>query len=116
MINILFIGGCLKLSAQVTIGSDLAPNEGAILDLKENTATTPGGANATRGMILPRVKLTDINFLADIIPNDSDRPDPILHEGLMVFNMNEDLCTTPVLNRGVHVWSGSKWIFLKKKD
>lgn len=49
----------LGLYAQVTIGSDQLPNEGALLDLKERGPFS-GTATATKGLLLPRVKLIDV--------------------------------------------------------
>lgn len=55
-----------NLNAQVTIGSNEPPNHGAILDLKEEQ-TTGGEPNSTRGLGLPRVKITDKYLLKDVI-------------------------------------------------
>lgn len=49
-----------ELHSQVTIGSSLKPNEGALLDLKENDNIE---SNSTRGLHLPIVELHDINKL-----------------------------------------------------
>lgn len=101
---------CLKGNSQVTIGVDEEPVHGAILQLKDQKNVAVGGVNATRGLLLPRVHLTDLNSLIDIIPDSEDRPDPNVHIGLTVYNMNEDACSLKVpLRRGVYMWNGNTW-------
>ena len=56
----------LTLSSQVTIGSFLEPNPGSLLDLKEYEGTSHNLSTAARGMILPRVALTDRHNLHPI--------------------------------------------------
>lgn len=88
--------------AQVTIGCYDQPLEGSLLQLSE-------GETTTKGMMLPRVGLTSINTLQDIAPDEADRPNPLDHAGLMVYNVNtEEYCYT--IRSGVYVWSGQKWI------
>lgn len=48
--------------AQVTIGSGVPPHDDALLDLKENS-----GGTATKGLLLPRVALTDASLPAPMI-------------------------------------------------
>lgn len=43
------------LQAQVTIGSGIAPDQNALLDLKEN-----GSGSSSKGLLLPRVALSSI--------------------------------------------------------
>lgn len=106
--------------AQVTIGSNLKPNEGALLDLKEfdNGASSTTG---TKGLLLPRVKLTDVKpdlgKLAESIGNTGSWIEAE-HTGLMVYNVENTM--TPQYVRGaypgVYLWNGSEWkpIFEKK--
>lgn len=104
------------LKAQVTIGSGIPPVQGALLQLKENDNSAE---NASKGLMLPRVELSDINNLfpmfadpgnpnspnADYaIPTYKDEQDK-LHTGLVVYNMNR--CAP--FGRGVFAWDGQKW-------
>lgn len=89
---------------QVTIGNDTPPVKGALLQLKENENT---GANSTKGLLLPRVKLTDSNSLQDLgIPASEN----LLHAGMMIFNTNDDLCKN--ISKGVSLWTGEEWTVL----
>lgn len=103
--------------SQVTIGSGNAPEAGALLQLKENENKD---ANANKGMMLPRVQLTDANNLYpmfEVSPNsgtaNSSYNTQILktkedsnHIGLIVYNTN--ICS--LLGRGIYVWNGEEWI------
>lgn len=98
------------IKGQVTIGSNLKPNNGALLDLKE-WQTTNGDKNSNKGLLLPRVKLTirdditaDISGVTATNSND--------HIGLMVYNVFEDACAADPLARGPYVWNGNEWIYL----
>lgn len=95
------------LNAQVTIGSSASPNEGALLDLKENTNQ---GENAHSGLLLPRVSLVVKGELfpmfesTDPTYNDAEKEK---HAGLVVYNTTtdvvEDLCPGP------YVWNSKIW-------
>jgi|GEM_PF-3038435 len=96
--------------AQVTIGSNLEPSPLSLLDLKENN---PAGnnANSTRGLGLPRVKLTDKNNLYPMFEasagyngQNKDTQDA-KHTGLVVYNLNGCDGFGP----GVYVWVGKEW-------
>jgi len=105
--------------SQVTIGSNIPPNNGALLDLKEKTPVNPLVDNATagKGLGLPRVKLTSKNNLYPMFQsngsggyigsskNDEDKN----HIGLVVYCVAQDE-TCPVFKSGVHVWDGEEWI------
>ena len=98
--------------SQVTIGSTSLPLKGAILDLKENDEES-GNANSNRGLILPRVFLTNINELSPILsisePNyESLKP---RYAGLVVYNVNANASSS--LEKGVYVWDGIKWNSIK---
>lgn len=93
----------LDINAQVTIGYDQDPARGALLQLKENDNINN---NSTKGLGLPRLELTDLESLTDIIGN----PDPIEHIGLLVYNVNNSFCTNPnPIHRGIYVWIGNSW-------
>jgi len=113
------------LFPQVTIGSKEEPAIGAILQLKDIGGVTDGNANATKGLSLPRVRLssrTDLfpsfsenptsNDQTTLIPTedyDTQAKKDLLdkqHIGLMVYNVTNgilDFC------KGVYIWDGSKW-------
>lgn len=107
------------IQSQVTIGSNLEPVSGALLDLKENDTNGNSLINSTRGLILPRVKLTHIDNLYPMFENTSIAGTPNseyntqakklnqddLHTGLIVFNMNE--CFP--FGEGVYAWEKEKW-------
>ncbi|MDR1715995.1 MAG: fibrobacter succinogenes major paralogous domain-containing protein [Prevotella sp.] len=107
--------------AQVTIGSEIEPVKGALLDLKEQDNTS-GGITATKGLALPRIQLTDENMLypmfetapgSGIANSNYDTPEEktsedIMHTGLMVYNM--DNCV--FCGKGVYAWDGDQWQFI----
>lgn len=101
---LLLVPLCLK--SQITIGSEVEPMPGSILDLKENNAK---GANSTKGLLLPRMELSDKNKLYPMFSGnyDSDKQDP-LHTGLIVYNIN----TCFYRGAGPYAWDGTEWVFL----
>lgn len=105
---------CTQFYGQVTVGSGIKPKSGALLDLKEfeSAESNPGGKTSTKGLMLPRVLLKGLNELTmgdNIISNDSEGAWKV-HEGLTVYNMNEDL--SKKLCRGVYVFNSSSWMKL----
>jgi hypothetical protein len=101
-----FLFCTLAISAQVSIGSDLAPAKGALLDIKQQA----GNITATSGgLLLPRVGLTTINSLAPLInnPTTTDNSD---HKGLTVYNVTSNATFKP----GIYVWDGAKWSIIKE--
>lgn len=87
-----------NILAQVTIGSNVKPSQGAILDLKENDNL---GANSTKGMALPRVQLTTTSSLEDI----GTGLDQDAHIGLTIYVPSSFENSCP----GVYVWTGTEW-------
>ncbi|SBW00052.1 FISUMP domain-containing protein [uncultured Dysgonomonas sp.] len=107
-------------NAQVTIGSTILPSEGAILDLKENQPTV-NNTNATKGLMLPRVKLTSNADLFPMFLGDTDYENNTSskkdsedksHTGLTVYNINLDICEE--IYPGVYTWDGNEWILLSE--
>lgn len=99
-----------RLSAQVTIGNDESAAPGALLQLKDLKNAELGGANSTKGLMLPRVRLTTLSSLQDINPESTERPDPDLHVGLTVYNFNSDGCRLDgPIRSGVYIWDGRVW-------
>lgn len=105
----------VNVKSQVTIGSSVAPKQGAILDLKQNSNE---GSNSKKGLLLPRVKLSDRSNLD--IPGGTSGLDVELHVGLMVYNLERKDANEGVTDRdqmlcpGIHIWNGATWSPLKK--
>lgn len=105
-----------EVKAQVTIGSNIPANKGALLDLKENSNNI---ANSVRGLLLPRVSLTDMSNLYPMFESQSAPGTPneyyntaekkndqdALHTGLWVYNLNSCKGFSP----GTYAWIGDKW-------
>ncbi|SBV95013.1 hypothetical protein KL86DYS1_11282 [uncultured Dysgonomonas sp.] len=103
------------VAAQVTIGSENDPNPGALLDLKEEVSTND--VTALKGLLMPRVKLTDrdklfpmfdavsgANYTKNGDDYDKDTQDAI-HTGLSVYHI--DKCSFN--GAGIYVWDGQQW-------
>lgn len=97
-----------SLQAQVTIGSNVQPNAGALLDLKQNTDGT-----STKGLALPRVELSDISRLQIGTAPELSGEEREKHIGLLVYNTKEDL--PRCLSSGIYSWNGEQWIALSGK-
>ncbi|NDV80024.1 hypothetical protein [Dysgonomonas sp. 511] len=105
-----------NVCAQVTVGSGEKPVPGALLDLKEKSGE---GANAFRGLLLPRVRLVARNS-TDVYTGNSgsnsvsmfSHSDAAPHDGYTVFNLTEH----PAYNlcRGVYTWSHQVWVRLQE--
>lgn len=90
------------VQGQVTIGSESAPSTGALLQMKE---TDNNGTNSTKGMLLPRVALTDIYALEPCA--ETNEANKIAHTGMMVYNTTTD--STGVLKENIYAWNGERW-------
>jgi hypothetical protein len=80
------------LKAQVTIGSEQAPDTNALLDLKQNTDST-----SSMGLLLPRVHLTGTANAAPMSKHV---------KGMFVYNTDSVADVTP----GVYYNDGAKWM------
>jgi hypothetical protein len=96
------------LKAQVTIGSALDPQEGAILDLKE-TEMREDNTNASKGILFPKVALDGYDELTPLF-EETTEPQATALTGVMVYNVSP---SANGLDIGLHVWNGSEWIPLK---
>lgn len=85
---------CITTHAQVTIGSNSAPNVNALLDLKEQTSGI-----STKGLLLPRVELTSTISVAPMSNHE---------KGMTVYNT----ATTGDVTPGYYYNNGSKWVRL----
>lgn len=109
---------CGALHAQVTIGADQKPIEGALLQLKENNNTTH---NSTKGFMLPRVKLTSLtvagtDLRASITGAPAAGPEwnTTDHIGLLVFHVGGiGVAGNPLFEPNIYVWEGTKWMLVK---
>lgn len=104
---VLLFAPTISIHSQITIGSGYPPRPGTLLELKKNENN---GANADKGILLPRVKLKVKNQLYPMFDeNDQTYTDneKRIHTGLMVYNLTnnlfEDLCPGP------YVWDGKVW-------
>ncbi len=101
-----------KLYAQVTIGTDGAPEKAALLDLKNVDGGSNGNATTQLGgFLLPRVVLDDIReftVFSHITENDADYAEQkARHKGLVVYNITPSLNNN--IEEGIYVWTGAKW-------
>lgn len=108
----------IKLSAQVTIGSDQVPAKAALLDLKSQPADANNVTSKTGGLGLPRVQLKSKSTLEPFIPYDANFQSNVdkikdLHIGLTVYNLTNNLSIETDLDKrfreGIYVWNGSQW-------
>jgi len=114
LIGFLFIlSGNLKLSAQVTIGNNETPVEGALLQVKESTGITNDAANSTKGLAFPRVALTYKSQLRPMFATGGDADQNKTHKGLVVYNTSDQVKATDeptfIFREGLYVWNGSEW-------
>lgn len=102
-------------TGQVTIGSNVSPEGGSILDLKEFAAKSQN-QTSDKGVVLPRVLLTNKNELYPMYWNTSTSSEQTeytnnkaelkkKHVGMTVFN----LTNTGDFVIGVHIWTGTEW-------
>lgn len=110
----------LATKAQVTIGSGEPSATGALLQIKDKNSVVDGTANASKGLALPRVNLSDKNQLYPMFLKDSSDPTSgsnddystnktqldQMHTGLIVYNLVED--DNKELCLGLNQWDGAK--------
>lgn len=99
LVLVLSLVGTASLNAQVTIGSQSDPHEGAILDLKS------GNNNASKGLLLPNVNLLTVSDFQ--LEEDQDYT-PAKAAGMVIYNTNSSVSGGQGV--GVYVWDGSKWL------
>lgn len=95
---LLLIFSVAKIHAQATVGSDIAPRKGTILDIKDKN-TTNGEPNAEGGLGLPRVLLDTYDKLK--IANDSEKSKSV---GITVYHTGN-----AGMPAGIYTWDGSRW-------
>jgi len=101
-----FVCISFRAQSQVTIGSISEPLKGTLLDLKESDAQD-GNANSTKGMILPRVFLTDENNLFPMLTGTESDYEALKqrYAGLIVYNVD----SVVPFEKGLYEWDGSRW-------
>jgi len=111
---VLLLGLNSKLFAQVSIGISEPPVAGALLQVK-SIENAGAASNSTKGVLLPRVSLKEINMLYPMFPAGYDKgTQDAIHAGLVVFNTNADLVDGKGI--GVYFWSGEKWKTITGED
>lgn len=108
--TLLLLVSSISITAQTTFGSLDAPVDGALLQLKNfDNSSTNSTVNADKGLLLPRVKLTDIHNLYPMFPLDYNKQaEDFKHTGLFVFNTNDNLFDGD--GQGCYLWDGTKWM------
>ncbi len=115
----LFFTVSSSTNAQVTVGSEIGPSKGALLDLKEYESSNT--VTSKKGLTMPRVHLKDLTKLYPMFENDNDYinntggkqdTENALHIGLAVYNINTNFCDKPYYDDGIYVWNGKKWDYL----
>lgn len=95
----------LKLHSQVTIGSGSEPSSAALLDLKTQDDPTGGITSTSGGLLLPRVKLINLDDLEPFIAGGGSSTDKMINKGLLVYNITDNTIFKP----GQYTWDGAKW-------
>lgn len=95
------------LTGLVTIGALEPASAGALLQLKNIENIKDGEANSNKGLLLPRVRLTEQKKLYPMFDPGYNPTLEETHIGLVVFNTNDD----PLKNLfiGIYVWNGKEW-------
>jgi hypothetical protein len=98
---------CNVMQAQVTIGTLSRPQEGALLDLKEHDPANPSNPNSEKGILFPKVSLTDVKSLQPVINRRATAADSAKVRGMIVYNVNEN---ANGIDLGLSVWNGEEWM------
>lgn len=110
IISVLFV--CFlagTINGQVTIGINQPAKPGALLDLKQEDIS---GSNSTKGLMLPRVLLTDEeNLLPMFDAGYNKAEEDANHTGLLVYNVNTCFMNGP----GLYAWNGKEWVIIHEK-
>jgi hypothetical protein len=109
----LIVIGLGNMQAQVVVGANESPVNGALLQLKSvKDADSAGDVNATQGLGLPRVQLVKKDQLQPMYSEADatalDDATKKAHKGLLVFNILE--VEDEDLSAGLNFWDGEKWI------
>ena len=107
--------GMTEGMAQTTIGADIAPIEGAILDLKQQEPTS-ANVTANKGMVLPRVALAGKTTLLPLAANTTENRRT--HVGTAVYNLTntDGNASNGPLRIGLNLWDGEQWVLVGGPD
>ena len=98
---------CNVMQAQVTIGSHLNPQQGALLDLKETDPTNQSGPNSEKGILFPKVVLINAKSLEPLVKGTATPADSMKTRGMIVYNVNAN---ANGIDAGLSVWNGEEWM------
>lgn len=87
-----------SLNAQATVGSDIEPRKGSLLDIKQDDESE-NNPNSNGGLGLPRVKLVAPETLTIDVPSEKDN-----YVGVMVYNVGNTN-----IPEGIYYWDGDRW-------
>ncbi|MDU1906378.1 MAG: hypothetical protein E6772_16530 [Dysgonomonas sp.] len=99
--------------AQVTIGSDNAPEKAALLELKTKGETKGSVSSERGGLLLPRVEIRNVGELGVFskVTGLDNAEERLKHTGLAVYNIGTTNTNGSVLvGKGIYVWNGSRWM------
>lgn len=114
----------IAASAQVTIGSGMIPERGALLDFKQTAQSLDVDnisslENATKGVLYPKVFLHEETKLTPLYggtegnggvwSDEATAEEKLKATGMVVYNVNPNAKN---LNEGLYLWQGSKWVKL----
>lgn len=106
IIGLMLVGTNIGVSfGQVAIGGGALPAEGALLDLKEKAAAADN-VTASKGLLMPRVMLTDLKSLNPLVKNATAIAKKE-HIGLQVYHIGEK--DTSGIYPGLKIWNGEEW-------
>lgn len=115
----LFLVGGTAAYSQVTIGSNEAPQSGALLQVKDKTGITDDSDNATKGLAFPRVALSYRNDLRPMFSGGATADQKKSHTGLVVYNTYAGAATddiTFLFKKGLYLWNGTGWGSVASSD
>ncbi|MDR0506252.1 MAG: hypothetical protein LBH32_05500 [Dysgonamonadaceae bacterium] len=104
-----------NIYSQVTIGSNVTPEKGAIIDIKQKDSNpdplnrVEGDLeNSTKGLLIPRVYLIKYDSLAPLYtsPPATD-VEKLKATGMVVYNLNRSLIAG--IEDGFVQWNGKEW-------
>ena len=102
--NLLFLTLLLNVSflqAQITVGSELSPNDGALMDMKQYASSNK--ITSTKGLNFPRVALQDPYKLEPCATTTT--ANKYAHQGLIVYHTDAS-----IMDEGIYYWNGANWI------
>lgn len=109
LLSFVFVG-LTTITAQVTIGSTLAPPKAAILNMQTQADSDPangGVTSTTGGLLLSRVTLVNLSNLRPFISNGGTNAEKAAHKGLTVYHIGGNN-----IDPGQYVWDGTQWLLL----